>query len=378
MKSKIRAIGIPVALAVLLAAVIFVVQLRRTAEAQEQTGEDPPTWVETVPAEKQEGYAVETAFLGEAETARASRLGFELSGTLKAVHVDQGSEVVEGDILAELDTARLESRHRELTAALREAEASQRLAEANFKRIAGLVKSKVATPQELDEVRQSRETSAATVARVRAQLDSVEIDLRKSVIRAPFGGTVAQRFLDEGSVVEAGRHVVDLLETSHMEIRAGIPPTRARDLEAGEMVTIRTRTGEVSEGKVLRLAPQRGAQTRTMDLVVDAPSASIVDGDLVEILLSENRSEPGYWLPVAALTESARGLWACYVAAPDGGTTRVERRQLEVLHEEGDHVYVRGALDEGDQVVVNGIHRLTPGLTVQVIDRAAVKTASNP
>jgi len=378
MRTNLRAVGIPVVVAIVLAGLIIVIQSRRDAEQAEEAREDPPTWVETKLVAEQDGYEVETAFLGEAEAARGSRLGFELPGTLNQVRVDQGTEVAAGEVLARLDTQRLESQLTELRAALREAEASQRLAEANFERVSGLVESKVATPQELDEVRQSRDAAAATVARVEAQIDSVQIDLEKSVIRAPFAGTIAQRFLDEGSIVAAGRHVVELLETDRLEIRAGVPPANAHLLNPGDEVSIRMRSGETVVGNILRVAPQRGSQTRTIDILVDAANAPVVDGDLAEVVLNEKRKEPGYWLPIAALTESARGLWACYVAEPEGDRRRAERRQVEILHEEEDRVYVRGALETGDEVVVNGIQRLTPGLTVKITDPAGDKTASNP
>ena len=62
-----------------------------------------------------------------------------------------------------------------------------------------------------------------------------------------------------------------------------------------------------------------------------------------------------------------RGLWAVYVAdAADGETAVLERRELEVLHQEADRVFVRGTLADGERVVVGGRHRLVPGQRVRV------------
>jgi hypothetical protein len=91
----------------------------------------------------------------------------------------------------------------------------------------------------------------------------------------------------------------------------------------------------------------------------------------------------GFWLPVGALAEAARGLWSCYVAVPldanarvaaDGGAThRLEQRPLEVLETVsgrdgvGDlRAYVRGALDAGDLVVSEGLQRVVAGQRVRL------------
>ena len=78
------------------------------------------------------------------------------------------------------------------------------------------------------------------------------------------------------------------------------------------------------------------------------------------------------WLPRRALTESSRGLWACYVAlAPANGAETVsghviQRRELELLHQAGDRVFVRGTLSDGEVVVVGGLQRLVPGQRVSI------------
>jgi hypothetical protein len=74
------------------------------------------------------------------------------------------------------------------------------------------------------------------------------------------------------------------------------------------------------------------------------------------------------------LTESARGLWAAYALVQLADTEtklsepevwQLERRQLELVDEFEDRVYVRGALSPGDQIVASGLHRLAPGQRVR-------------
>jgi hypothetical protein len=67
-----------------------------------------------------------------------------------------------------------------------------------------------------------------------------------------------------------------------------------------------------------------------------------------------------------------------YVAnGSDGEVGVIERRELEILHQETDRVFVRGTLASDDRVVVAGIHRLVPGQSVQITatDADAVSVA---
>lgn len=347
-----------------MGAIVRVEQGRAEDRAAASGGREA-IWVETRPAELQPGYTVDRSYLGEAEAARASQLGFELAGTVARVHAQLGDRVAAGQRLAELDQSRLVSRKSELEALLLEAESRQRLAEANFRRISGLVQSRVATEQELDEIRQERESAAATVTRVKAQLRSVAIDLEKSELRAPYAGMISRRYLDEGSIVSPGTPVLGLIESDRMELRVGVPAEMADDLTAGGALEVRIPSGETIEAAVLRLSPRRDARTRTVDVLLAAPEGTFREGDVIEVMVEQTVTQPGYWVPVGALTESDRGLWACYVAEEADGGHVTERRQLEILHLAEDRAFVQGALAPGDRVIVNGIHRLTPGLRVE-------------
>ena len=91
--------------------------------------------------------------------------------------------------------------------------------------------------------------------------------------------------------------------------------------------------------------------------------------------------------PAAALREvrlrmkdsadwSHPGLWSAYVATPEpldalGATHKVEPRPVEILYQDGDRAFVRGALEEGDPVIVTGLHRIVAGQYVRLNQRVA-------
>jgi multidrug efflux pump subunit AcrA (membrane-fusion protein) len=99
----------------------------------------------------------------------------------------------------------------------------------------------------------------------------------------------------------------------------------------------------------------------------DVSATGLVPGQLVRLEVGETIESAGFWLPTSALLRRQRGLWCCYVVVVDRerpSTGRVETRDLEVLHTEGQRVFVRGTLQPGETVIAAGTHRVVPGQRV--------------
>lgn len=315
---------------------------------------------------------------GMAEAARDTEAGFELAGLLAELMVDEGDTVAVGQALARLDTERLRARQAEVEAALAEAQSALDLANSTFQRTRDALDRKAVSAQALDEAKRQLRASEAAVAQREAQLRSIEVDLDKSTLRAPFDGTVAARYRDEGAVVGAGAPVLRLLERTRMEVRLGVSPASAARLGVGQSVPV-FHGREPINGTVAAILPARSRQARTVDVLITLAqdSPTLRDGDLVEVELPRVIEEPGYWLPRTALTENQRGLWASYVVLRDDeGVARVQRKDVVILYEEAADVYVRGTLTEGDLVVADGLHRIAPDQRVEVVDRRDARTVA--
>jgi len=358
------------AIPILLILLLTTLALLRPGSAQPPSPTAQKPVVPILTLQRDSHYQIDQRFLGRVEARRSSQLGFELPGTVQSVAVEEGVAVRKGDVLATLDAARLRARQNELQAALHEAEAAETLTQANYDRTAQLVKDRVATQAELDVALKERDESAATVRRIHAQLESVAVDLAESELIAPYDGTIARRMADEGAVVAEGQPILELVESGQPELRIALTPAAARQLTIGETFEVRHEEGkDLLQAELLRKLPTRDQDTRTIDAIFSVQSEALFPGDLVELRLTREVAADGFWLPVEALTESRRGLWACFVLAPDAdGADRLERRQLEILHESGDRAYVRGALSEGDRVAIRGLQKLTPGLAVQAAE----------
>jgi RND family efflux transporter MFP subunit len=316
-------------------------------------------------------YAVHEQFAGRVVSRRSSSMGFERSGTLVRVHFDEGDRVEAGSVLAELDTRALVAQRGEIDAQAAEIGAQLELARRTSLRRRKLHESEHLSSQQLDEAIYAERALAAKLAAVRASGDRVDVSLELSRIVAPYAGSIDARFKDEGSVVAPGEPLFELLEDGALEVRIGVPPATAAALQAGDAYPVEvdgTRVEAVLDVVLESVAPD----TRTVTAIFGVPDAvdlprGLRHGALARIALPREVASPGFWLPLGALAESHRGLWSAYVVTSgQGGREVVERRQLEVLHTDSDRAFVRGTLREGEIVVASGLHRLAPGIQVQV------------
>ena len=316
-----------------------------------------------------DSYEVDRTFVGRVESTRASDLSFELSGTLEEVAVEEGDAVDAGALLAKLDTDRLLARRTEVEAALDEAKARVGLAKTNHRRVQKARDLNAVSARSADEAEQTLAAQSAALRRIEAQLHSIDVELEKSTLRAPFAGRITNQFVDEGTVVAPGRAVVRLLDTEQLEARLGIAPTVSRTLNVGAQYELRI-NHQLIPCTLKAVLPERNRQTRTISAIftIENPKLGVTNGDLAELVLKRNIEAEGTWLPLTALTEGRRGLWATYVLAEQvgDGLFTLESRQVDVLFQTTDKVFVRGALRDGERYVVSGLHRIVPDQIVMI------------
>jgi RND family efflux transporter MFP subunit len=197
-----------------------------------------------------------------------------------------------------------------------------------------------------------------------ARLDNIDIELQKSQLLAPYDGVVAQRFVQQGAIVNPGVPVVRLVETADQESHVGVSAERAAALSVGTFYTLKLRATPF-QARLLAVRPDVDPITRTATAVFSIPpSVQALDGEPVTLELSDTVNEMGGWVPIAALLEGSRGVWTVLRLEPEGEYLRTVTEAVEVLAVEGDRAFVRGTLISGARIVANGLHRIPPGALV--------------
>ncbi|RMB02013.1 efflux RND transporter periplasmic adaptor subunit [Eilatimonas milleporae] len=367
MPNKLVSFGAPMLLAVSLVAAgaVFVSH----AESSHRSSKPAAALsVSTMAVEQAASFSTERFFIGRIEARRETALGFEFGGRVIEVLVNEGDAVQSGTVLARLDTDILRAERAELVGMRDQAAADSALADATLIRMREARSLNAISVQALDEAEKGARARRAALRRAEASVRSIDVRLEKSVLKAPYDGVVAERFIDEGLVVEAGSPLIRLLETGALEARIGVAGDGVGYFERGD-IHILSVDGRNYSATVSGVLPVRDRTTRSVDVIFhfNGDSGPLRQGDLARATITTPIEESGYWVPVAALTESARGLWAVYVAEPsEGADAIISRRDIEVLHHDTDRAFVRGALEPGDRLVADGLHRLSPGLLVAV------------
>ncbi|MFE8069954.1 efflux RND transporter periplasmic adaptor subunit [Marinobacteraceae bacterium S3BR75-40.1] len=365
-----------------LASLIMLALLAGCGESEKAVSENaqPAMPVVVQKLEAVDHYTVDREFSGRIESTRQSALAFEFSGRVESVTVDEGDRVSRGQLLARLDTDLLQAEQRQADAALAQRRSQLALARQTLKRFKRLLQDNAVSRQEVDEAQEKVHSLEAGVDLEKARLQTITTRLEKARLTAPFNAVVARRSVDEGAVVGPQQPVLQLLESGPQEARIAVTAGVADRFDVGETLALTVR-GQQLQSHIKRILPVRDVRTHTVDLIVaiDAPETPLRPGDLVSAQVPETIENRGYWLPYSALTDATRGLWGVYsVVSDDQGQEQVALRTVEVLHQTGDRVFVRGTLEDGDRVVAKGTHRMVPGLAVDVQDARPALAVRTP
>lgn len=245
----------------------------------------PPVTVSTVRARLQDSFLTRNRYVGRLEPARQTAVAFERDGLVLEVLKGEGERVSAGDVVARLDTAQLRASRRQLDAQIRELGAQRHLAKLTLKRLVELQKKGWSPEQRLDEAKATLSPFSAAIDRVRAQIASIDNDLDKSQLLAPFDGTVSARSIDDGAFVGAGVPILTILESGRRQARIGLPPEAASSLDQNRIYSIEV--GSTKLGAVLVAhRPDLQAGTLTVTALFNVTGeAHIPFGEIVVLAL---------------------------------------------------------------------------------------------
>ena len=215
------------------------------------------------------------------------------------------------------------------------------------------------------------QAQASRVAEIDAQLQRLAVQFEKSQLRSPFPAVCIRRHQDEGVTLAPGQTVLEINEADRLEARFSIPQQDLAQVTASSRLEIQGKRYEVED---VRVISQVDESVRAVDVVIPiiVTDANVVlPGQTCTLQISKCVTTDCFQLPLTALVPSIRGLWSCYRLQPvESGTKTytVEKVEVSIVHTDGVHVVVISALDDGDLIIPNGVHKVVPGMHVQMVD----------
>jgi RND family efflux transporter MFP subunit len=307
------------------------------------------------------GYTQKRAVTGKVIKQHEASLGFEFAGKVLSINFDQGDWVDKGQVIATQDTQLLNIEKLQLEAQKAKLFAQLKLAKVEQKRFEKLSKKNYSAAQQLDEVTTQIEVISAEHALLDANLQSVEIRLKKSLLIAPFSGLVAQRNVNLGEIAGPGQTMVTLLEQNKSQVILGVPMSLQHAVNETMTVT-------VSQAQYRAKLLSRGAQvddlSRTLMMRFQLPDdARVYAGELTRMVISIFTQQSGFWIPLSALTDGVRGTWQVYGIKDK----TINPIAVNVHYTDGEYAYVSGALSEHRSIVANGLHKVAANIRVEVV-----------
>lgn len=344
------------------------------AAAQAPKPKAPPPPIPVIAtAVKVEDVPVYGEGIGTVQASNTITVKVRVDGELTKVVFKEGQEVKAGDILAQIDQRPFAAALAQAKAARAKDEALLANAKADYDRYKVLVPKQAASQQQLD-------TQSALVAQYQAQIagdeaaiDNAQIQLDYTTIRAPISGRTGVRLVDEGNIVHANDEggLVVITQLKPVAVVFTLPQDRFDDMQAAlargpvsALAFRRDGVTKVGEGSVALIDNQISSDTGTLRIKAMFPNDDLKlwPGAFVNVKVLLDTHHDVVTIPAQAIQRGPDGFYV-YVVKPDD---TVEKRAVTTSGISAGTASVATGLAAGDQVVIDGQYKLTPGARITV------------
>jgi len=325
----------------------------------------------------------------------------KVAGYIKAIYVDVGTRVKQGQTLAILEVPELTAQLAGADAAVRRAKeeiggaqgdlerakSTHAAAHLAFKRLSDAAKTRegLVAQQEIDDTQAKDLESEAQVSSAKAALSAAQQALEVAEanqrqvqalsdytrITAPFAGVITTRYADTGALVAAGTSsstqaapVVRLAQVSVLRLVLPVPESVAAQIHLHDPVKVHVQAlNKDLEGRISRFADSLDLETRTMQTEIDCENRDgrLMPGMYTESEISLHQAANALTLPLEAVVRDGDDATVLEVNAKN----IIEERHIKLGLEDNSRVEVLSGLAEGDRVVVGNRSEFRSGQKVQ-------------
>jgi membrane fusion protein (multidrug efflux system) len=329
---------------------------------------------------------------GRTSAFRVAEVRARVNGIVLKRLFTEGSDVKEGQPLFTIDPAPYQAALDAARAQLARAEATVASARMQAQRFTELVRENAVSQQEYDNAMAALKASEADVAAGKAAVQTARINLGYTTVTAPVSGRIGRSAVTEGAYVQAAQATllatvqqldpvyVDLTQSSTEVLRL------RRDLAAGKLQSAGRDRAKVrvvlEDGQEYGLAGSLQFTDVTVDpstgsialrAIVPNPRGELLPGMFVRARLDEGVDPEALLVPQQGVTRDQKGQPTALVVNAEG---KVERRQLVTDRAIGDQWLVTSGLRAGDQVIVEGLQKVRPGVEVNPVPVGSAKQAA--
>jgi membrane fusion protein, multidrug efflux system len=302
-------------IAVVVVALIAVtaVGLTRGQSQKDEKKADAPVVMEFTRADvarvEKRDIARSITFSGSLAPVVQTTVKSRVAGELSRVLVKEGQTVAVGQVLAQVETADLQSRIDAQSAALEEAKARYDIADKNRTNNEALLRQKFISQNAFDTTLSVHDAAAASVRSAEAQLRIAKKAMDDATVRAPFAGIIARKIANAGEKVGIDSPLFALVDLGVMEIEAPAPASEIPSMKVGQPVHFRVDgfAERKFEGRIERINPQAEQNSRaiTIYISVDNRDGALKGGMFAKGDVLVERTAASTVIPANAVRDEA-------------------------------------------------------------------------
>jgi multidrug efflux system membrane fusion protein len=305
----------------------------------------------------------------------------QIDGKLTAVNFEEGQEVREGDVLAEIDSRALKASLNQAIAKKSQDEAQLTSAQRDLARSQALLPRQVVPQQTVDQQQATVDQLKAAITADEAAIESAQVQLGYATIMAPMDGRVGLRQVDAGNIIHASDPTplttltlirpaavtFNLPQSSLFEVREAL-------LHGPVATTVRDQDDrqQLARGELRVLDNQIDQATSTVRLKArfGNDDERLWPGEFVRIRVLVDTRRGALTIPSPALQRGPQGFYV-WVVKPDD---TAETRDIDAMPVDDTVTIVTTGLSPGERVVVDGQSRLEAGAHVEPRSQQAEQT----
>jgi len=277
----------------------------------------------------------------------------EFSGTLTILNVKAGQRVSKGQILGKVDDAGMSQQ-------LASIENQYALAKTTFERQKNLWDKKIGSEIQFLQAQAQMISAQKSVAQMRAQV-------AKTVIRAPFSGTIDEVFVERGQVVSPNpQGLMRIVNLSNMYVSTTVPETYIGKLKVGTAVDVfLTSLGKTYKGKVRQVANFINPSNRSFGIEVSVPNPDnlLRPNQVAQLKIIDYAINNAIVVPTNVVQEDGKNNKFVFIATNVNGKKGVAKKVLVKVGKSSDNVTeILSGLTANDVIVTEGANNIADGM----------------
>jgi RND family efflux transporter MFP subunit len=277
----------------------------------------------------------------------------EFSGTLTTLNVKAGQRVSKGQILGKVDDAGMSQQ-------LASIENQYALAKTTFERQKNLWDKKIGSEIQFLQAQAQMISAQKSVAQMRAQV-------AKTVIRAPFSGTIDEVFVERGQVVAPSpQGLMRIVNLSNMYVSTTVPETYIGKLKPGTEVDVfLTSLGETYKGKVRQVANFINPSNRSFGIEVSVPNPDnlLRPNQVAKLKIIDYTINNAIVVPTNVVQEDGEHNKFVFIATNVTGKKGVAKKVLVKVGKSSNNVTeILSGLTANDVIVTEGANNIADGM----------------